>query len=464
MLQASTGERGVVRTLSLSLTALIACLLSISANAFTYYLTPDGPSLSSFVDTLQPGDVVEVLPGIYKDIVRISVSGTEDNPIVIRGVGDSRPVFDAAGLAVTGVSSTPRAVFQIEGANIQIDNVELTNGRNGSGNGAGVRLLNSTNAKISNVSIHHNDMGVVGNDTHRVVIQGSDIGYNGTSTNGMNGYSHNVYMDGAGDVVMIGNHIHDATHGQNFKSRAHYNELWYNWIADSNEGEIGPVQGAYTAQENSNFLMVGNTVISSADRSGNHVKYINFGQDGTEYDRNGTAYLFNNTFVAGSSSNAFLWLSNLSGTSDLSLVSENNLFFRSDQIVYPATPEGAVTGSNNWVSTGSSIAPGVFAGSIVGDDPLFVDPENLDFQLLLASMAVDQGLADMVYYDGDGLMHSVDVVYSYLLGQGLVQRPSDGLLDIGAYEVPEPTTLSLLLIGIVAIACRREWPWTRRGA
>jgi len=44
---------------------------------------------------LAPGDVVEVDPGTYNEVKRWTVAGTAVQPIVVRGVGPARPMFDA---------------------------------------------------------------------------------------------------------------------------------------------------------------------------------------------------------------------------------------------------------------------------------------------------------------------------------------------------------------------------------
>ncbi|MHC4717166.1 MAG: right-handed parallel beta-helix repeat-containing protein [Planctomycetota bacterium] len=358
--------------------------VATAASGATYRVSPGGPisSLKSIVNTLQPGDVVEIEPGTYNEVMRVLCNGTADRPITIRGVGRRRPVFDATGQNVNGVLPNPRAAIQIEGANIILENIEITNARNGH-NGSGIRLLYSTNAVVRDVKISWCDMGMMGGDRNRALIEGCDIGYNGTA--GYNGYSHNMYMSGAGSIVVRGSHIHDALYGLNFKSRAHYTELWYNWIEASNEGEVSVVDGgSNTTRANSNLVMVGNVVVSKPNRTGNSSKYVNFGSDGRSGRRNGTAYVFNNTMIARSVRNDFFWITDAYNESNL--VARNNLMFGSDDVlVYLFGSWNNHEGDSNWMPQTANV-PSNFADSELGTDPGVVHLAG-DFHLLDGSTA-----------------------------------------------------------------------------
>ncbi len=427
-----------------ALPAVAACLSAVlwalPAGGTVYHVSPGGPitSLKAIVNSLGPGDVVEVEPGTYNEVMRVLCNGTVSNPITIRGVGATRPIFDATGLNVSGSLPNPRAVFQIEGANIILENIEMRNARNGN-NGSGVRMLNSTNAVVRNCKISYCDMGMMGGDNNRALVEGCDIGFNGTAS--YNGYSHNMYMGDTGDMIVRGCYIHDALYGQNFKSRAHYNELWYNWIADSNEGEVCGVDAAETEVPNSNLLMVGNVVVSKAGRTGNGTKYINFGADMSSR-HNGTAYIFSNTLIAGESRNQFI---NITDYNDETyVVARNNVFYGSNNILgYWWNTYDNHQGSHNWMPTSAAV-PTNFTNTVKGSSPGFLNAAARDYRLLGSSAAINAGCnpADMWYVDGDGVTHSLAVGESYLFGQGLFPRLPNGQIDIGAYEYIAAPVLS----------------------
>src|SRR5206468_872965 len=99
------------------------------------------------------------------------------------------------------------------------------------------------------------DMGIMCDNNTNFSIESSEIASNGTSL--YNGYSHNLYLGGNNTTVRFC-YIHDALFGQNFKTRGHYTELLYNYIADSQDGEIGLVDAATTTATNSNAVLIGN--------------------------------------------------------------------------------------------------------------------------------------------------------------------------------------------------------------
>jgi len=407
----------------------VAVMLPIqSVNAATYRVgaIQKIKGLGDISEKLQPGDTVEIDPGIYREALKLRANGTEDAPIIIRGVGETRPVFDADGFNVSGRGAVPRGIFQIEGAYYVIEHLEFKNARNGN-NAAGIRLLDSTNAIIRDCKISYCDMGIFGGDRETVTIEACDIGFNSAIEH--NGYSHNFYM--SGDRVVVRNcYIHDSLYGQNFKSRAHYNELWYNWIVDSNQGEVGPVDGkGATDRPHSNVLMVGNVIVSKPDRTGNRSKFILYGSEsGGKHD--GTLYLFHNTLIAGSPRIRFVQLYDPNAR----LVAHNNVFFGSDQILVEAHKAISVSGSHNWIPA-SAEAPSTFTNTIKGDAPGFVNIDERDFRLQTTSSCVDNGAENLKYIDGDGKSHQLVIDHSYMPHLKVTRRTMIGMPDLGAYEV-----------------------------
>lgn len=320
---------------------LLICLLH-TARAATITVGPTraDKTLGAVLGRLKPGDTVQIDPGVYHETAKISAVGTREAPITIEGAaGGARPVFDAQGLDTSGEHSQPRGVFEITGAFVTIAHLEFKNARNAQ-NAAGVRFNDSTDATVRDCKVTYCDMGIFGGDKDTATIEDSEIAFNGTEK--FNGGSHNFYMHG-NKVVVRRCFIHDSLFGQNYKSRAHYNELWYNWITDSNEGEVGCVdEPGATDRPNSNTLLVGNTIISKAERTGNAAKYVLQGSElGGSHD--GTLYLFRNTFIAGSPRVHFVTLDD----PKTRLVAQDNVFVGSDQILTQARPSPSVIGNHN---------------------------------------------------------------------------------------------------------------------
>jgi hypothetical protein len=399
-----------------------------SAAAATYQVGPTRPYHTvGSLPTLHPGDIVEIDPGTYNEVKRWTTAGTAVQPIIIRGVGASLPVFDATNQVVDGVLPHPRAVFQIEADYITIANLSFRNASNGD-NGAGIRITSGNNITVSNCFITLCDMGIMCDNNSNLLVQASEIASNGTAL--YNGYSHNFYLGGISARIQ-NCYIHDALYGQNFKTRGHYTELLYNYIADSQDGEVGLVDASETAATNSHAVMIGNIVISKPRLSGyNSGRFIQFGQD-SGGPHNGTLFAFNNTFIAGDTRIQFL----SANFSNATIIAENNVFYGSPQLV--GTVGGGVSGTNDWAPSNATI-PATFALTTTGTDPKFINRTARDFRLTVNSPCRNQGVNTLNYLDGAGSPHSGVPVFENLNHQQTRPRPSDNQLDQGAFEYHAP--------------------------
>ncbi len=379
---------------------------------------------------------MEIDPATYHEVERWTIAGTAAQPISIRGVGSSRPLFDATGLNVDGSLPNPRAVFQIEADYITLENLEFQHATNGD-NGAGIRITSGNNVTVRNCRIALCDMGIMCDNNSNLVIEASEICSNGTSL--YDGYSHNLYLGGNSATLRFC-YIHDSLYGQNFKTRAHYTELLYNYIADSQDGEVGLVDAAETAATNSHAVMIGNIVISKPRLSGyNSGRFIQFGQD-SGGQHNGVLFAFNNTFIAGDGRIQFL-SANAAGAT---IVGDNNVFYGGAQIV--GTLGGGISGSNNWLQTTATV-PATFYASTTGSDPGFVNRLARDLHLTAASSCRHRGLNALVYLDGTGASHSGLPAFEYVNHLQSRPRPSDGQPDLGAYAYHVPAFSAIRFSG-----------------
>jgi hypothetical protein len=417
-------QPNLLRTLFL---CAFCILTNVTFSLATIYEVGTGqpyPTISS-LPSLIPGDIVNIHPGIYNEVKKWTDSGTLGNPITLRGVGTPRPVIDANKQNVTGKKGTPRAAWEIQGNYYVIENLEFTNARNNSYNGAGIRVLFANFTTVRNCKITFCDMGMMSSSNDNLLVEYTEVAFNGTRK--FNGFSHNFYLAGGNSVIQFC-YIHDAPYGQNFKTRGHYTDLLYNYIADSNEGEVGPVDGTDTTAANSNMTMIGNIVVSKPDRTGNTGKFINFGQD-SGGSHNGRLYLVNNTLVAGSPSIQFL----TANASDGTIVAINNIF-RGSGVITPSSDYPRVSGWNNFMESSATVPPG-FTTPVIGD-PGFLSESQRDFHLISSSVCRNVGDGSPTYQDGSGVSHSAVPTLEYVNHLQSKQRASDGLIDSGAYEFP----------------------------
>lgn len=353
------------------------------------------PTLAS-LPVLRPGDSVEIRPGRYHELKRWTASGTARQPIVVRGVGMSRPILDGTNLDAIGNGSTPRALFQIEGDHIRIEHLEFQQARNSSYNGAGIRVTGAKHTVIRDCKITRCDMGMMSNDNDDLLIERCEVAFNGNPER-FDGYAHNFYLEGGHTTVRFC-YIHDAIAGINFKSRGHYTELLYNYIADSNEGEISLVDSAKTKAEHSQAVLIGNILISKADRTGNTHKFIDFGQD-MGGERRGTLYLYHNTLIAGNDQIEFLWAS----APNAEIVATGNIFYGSNHIAERNIPH--IQGTCNWVPVGAKTPPG-FTQTLSGTAPGFADAARRDFSLVNGSPCRNACPLRLTYLDAEGVSRS----------------------------------------------------------
>lgn len=413
------------------LPAIVLLILAQALSAATYEVGPGKPyptlaALEAAPVVLAPGDIVQLSAGTHAGVKRWKHAGAPGNPITIRGMGSARPRVDATGFNVGGTLPNPRAAFQIEASHVVIEHLEFANATN-TENAAGIRVTGAglTGVVIRDCRMHANDMGLMADGFSDLLVEGCEIDRNGVAD--FSGYCHNVYISGGDRVTLRGCHVHDSLYGQNVKSRAHFTALLYNRIADSQDGEVGLVESSATATANSNAVMIGNVVISKARGDAwNNQRFVRFGADGNTGSHQGTLYAYNNTFIAGSSSNAFLF-STLVGSP---IVARNNIFVGSAKISDGSV--GPVSGANNWLPTGATVPAG-FTGSVQGAAPGFVIATS-DLHLQVGAAARGIGLAGSTFLDGSGASQSGVPTYAYEGVGNLVARASDGSLDAGAYE------------------------------
>jgi len=411
-----------------------AAALRSPESAQTYHVGPTRTykSIAEVVDRVRPGDTVLIDAGTYREAVRWRGGDANGAPITVKGIGNARPIIDGTNVNVSGQDGAPRALFQVEGDNYVFENLEFQNARNGN-NGAGLRVVRARKTVLRHSKITHCDMGMMSGENDELLIEYCEVAFNGTPE--FNGYSHNFYLGGDRTTIRFC-YIHDSTHGQNFKTRGHYTELLYNYIADAHDGleggettkEMGFPDWKASAAPHSNAVLLGNLII----KKGSSTQFIDFGPE-SGGERDGTLYMINNTVIAASPETCFLRLS----TPRVKAVLYSNILFGS-KLISTGPGAGNVSGANNWVQAGAALPPNL-TDTIQGDDPGFVDFAARDFHLKRESSCIDRGAGLIQYVDGRGVTVSIKPAREYVNHLEDAARSEDGHLDLGAYEFRLPS-------------------------
>ena len=293
----------------LFMSALFFALLPLVARGAVLEVGPgkDFARLEAALAKARPGDEIVVSPRAKNAPYEKTALQITTARLTIRSADPEKRIpLSGEGFDYAGVGSTPRAIVQFNpGADgCTLEGFELSGARNGSDNGAGVRINQANNITIRRCKIFGNDMGIMSNGNASAkpptpptaanqLIEGCLISDNGTDKSP--GYNHNLYLGGT-SVTVRACEIARSVTGHNLKSRAHLNLIEYNWIHDSVNRECDFVdEEKNTDIPDSNTILLGNFIVKAAKMSGNKT-VIHFGKDG-KADHTGTLFLIHNTIV-----------------------------------------------------------------------------------------------------------------------------------------------------------------------
>jgi hypothetical protein len=386
--------------------------------------------LNDVVSLLAAGDLVEVYEqsSPYAGGINFSKSGTKASPITVRGIrtNGARPV-------ISGGDNT----VQFDGSHYVFEGFDVKSGN------------------VRNIFHHADDISIKDSVIHDCVghgILGADEDSGSLTLDHVEVYGcgngttkHPIYM-ATDEVAYPGSvfrmqfcYVHDGKGGNNVKSRAERNEIYYNWIEGAAYREIeliGP-EGADPALKREDSDVVGNVFVKSAQ--GSNVARI--GGDGTG-DTSGRYRFVNNTFVLAANSPAAIQVFDHIESVEL----HNNVIYRlgGGSVSVFRTTEAqwvngeSITGSNNWLPAGSDVA--TFTNSKTGADPGFANSGQHDFRLATSSALIGQAALPTASAAGHAFptplaapafsppLHVVDAAGT------ATARASSSKVSIGAYE------------------------------
>ena len=363
--------------------------------------------------------------------------GAAGNPIVIRGisVNGKRPV-------ISGGTNTVHFRTDVIGTGADhyvLDGVEITGG-------SGRCLFHQSNdLTLRNVVVHDCPaQGILGADwgSGSITIDHSEV-----YRCGGGGYDHQIYigMDEdnypGGVFRMRYSWVHDGNGGNNVKSRAARNEIYYNRIEGAYYHELEMIGADCCAEgivrEDSD--VVGNLFIKKGPNANFAVTRV--GGDGTAQTW-GRYRFVNNTIVVSGGAEVFRIFDGIQ-----SIEMHGNVLYRAGGGVNVMRTVEAVwsngqqiAGSKNWISTGSTNVPTTWTGTIGGTNPGFANPAWGDYSLAAGSPLIGAGNGSSPpgppgYPFPDPLFPPAFQPPGPPAAFGSPNpRPFDGQIDVGAYE------------------------------
>ena len=475
-------------TILASVFALFSLHSAARAQANIYEVGPGKPFTSIGAvpwESLLPGDTVLIYwrSTAYKEKFVLCRQGTESAPITVRGVAGPNgelPVLDGNGATTRSVLNywnQERGVIKIGGANnppdtlpkyITIENLDIRSARppftytaaNGSTqtystSASSIYVEKGENLVVRNCILRDSGNGffVASSDelaSRNILVEGNYIYDNGIDSSI---FQHNNYTAAIGITFQYNRFgpLRAGCLGNNLKDRSAGLVVRYNWIESGNR-QLDLVDGEDSSliRDDARYretFVYGNVLIEPAAAGNRQITHYGGDSDNIPNYRKGTLYFYNNTIVSTRTDRTTLFrLSTNQETCDF----RNNIVYvtAAGSTVSLVDADGVLNMSHNWFKPGFVSTFGTLTGTInndgttvTGSSPGFVNEAGQDYNLAAGSSCINSGtvLHSVVLATGN------DVVRQYVKHQSSQTRPSNGLLDIGAYERPSATPQPLVL-------------------
>ncbi len=431
---------------------LLMSVYSVS-HATTYQVGPARTytTLQAVAPLVGPGDIVEVDGNhTYTGPVLFDTHGTNAQKITLRGirVSGNRPRINGGA-----------DVLRLEGNHYVVEGFEVTGTTTPTFTNRGIFIV-AHDVTIRDCVVHDCPYhGILGADQ----FSGDQtIEYTEVYDCGNASSRHQLYM--ATDNTMYPNavvrirycYIHDANGGNNIKTRATRNEIYYNWVEGAFYHELELIGADPDGQSNQVAVredsdVVGNILVKSAASTG---AIARIGGDGTG-DSNGRFRFVNNTMIMPAGSAGLSCIRIFDHAESLEFY--NNVVYRGDttafRVVRTVEQQGtsAHVGAHNWITTTGYDIPAAWTSSTMGTNPGFANYAGFDFTPTVGAAIRNQGSLPTSSPPGFPFASPLaSPVYlpparSPLAVGGAVARPASGTIDIGALEQFTPTSVTASL-------------------
>ncbi len=339
------------------------------------------------------GDTIEIdAKGKYEQ----DVGYVKANDLTIRGVGEGRAVLDAQ-----GTCAGRKGIFVTAGKNITVENIEFRNA-GGEVNAAGIRA-EGENLTVRNCKFHDCRDAILGGKGE-VLIEHSEFSWCGHNADPA---THNLYIsERVTKLTYRYNYSHHSREGHLLKSRARESWLLYNRLTD----EDGTGSAVADFPNGGVVVLLGN-ILQKGPRGQNN-RPITYGMEGIKHEKNALVV----------ASNTIVW--------------ENRRPQEVGFVHVKNAPEGfsAVIRNNLCVGPLKLTTAPKFeeSGNLIfrtAAEAGFVDPAKWDYRLKAGSPAIDKSVDPGKFGD-----FSLTPELQYVHPARDEKRPSDGTLDVGAFE------------------------------
>jgi hypothetical protein len=335
------------------------------------------------------------------------------NNLTIMGVGGMPQLV--AGSIIATDPNNGKGIFVISGANTHIENIEFKNAKVMDNNGAGIRQ-EGTNLLVSKCKFDGNENGILAGaiDFCNITVEYCEFLNSGSA--GDPGYAHNIYIGGIDTFICRYNYIHEAVfEGHELKSRARYNVILYNRIANENSNDSRTID----LPNGGVSILMGNVIEQGANSANSNI--LGFGLEGLYNSMTSELYLVNNTFINKKNNGSFI---QVPATGVNKLLLKNNIFAG-------PKPSGLIVGVPIVLDSTANIVTNNIA------DLNFVNASNYDYHLQNNSIAKDAG----INYTNTFYGITLKPTFMYKDVSDKEPRPIAGSMDIGAFETDYPNQI-----------------------
>jgi|GEM_PF-557349 len=251
---------------------------------------------SQISSLVNDNDTIIIESGLYENDKQ--VTWTKNN-LLIKG-NNPKPILKA-GEIIANDNSNGKGIFVVKGNNTTIENIEFTDAKVQSRNGAGIRQ-EGANLTVRDCNFMGNEMGILAGGTIpncKILVEYCEFKNNGSIEKP--GYQHNIYINFIDTLVFRFNYTQNAiAAGHEFKSRAYNNFIMYNRISNTNSADSRNID----LPNGGTALIVGNIIEQGQNSENSNI--IGYGLEGLKNPAPNNLWIVNNTIINNKSTGSFI--------------------------------------------------------------------------------------------------------------------------------------------------------------